>query len=212
MPELHIITGSNGAGKSSVGPEYLPPQIRKVCTVFDGDKLSLDKTKELLATNLHSRKDAKTLANEWIGVHFNKEVKKAISKADHFAYEGHFRETSTWKVIDKFKRKGYSVHMIFFGLINVERSKMRVLERALRGGHNVSPAEIDLNYHGNLLQLDRHFKKLDQLRIIDTSETAPKVLLELLNNEVVFCAPFSQLPDWFTTYLINITRRTFPNI
>jgi predicted ABC-type ATPase len=102
--------------------------------------------------------------------------------------------------------------MIFFGLINVQRSAMRVLERALSGGHNVSLAEIDLNYHGNLLQLDHHFKTLHELRIIDTSETAPKVLLQLLNDEIIFCAPFFDLPDWFTTYLINITRRLFPNI
>ena len=102
--------------------------------------------------------------------------------------------------------------MIFFGLINIERSAMRVLERALSGGHNVSSAEIDLNYRGNLLQLDRHFKTLDQLRIIDTSETAPKVLLELSDNQIIFCASFFELPDWFTNYLINITRRLFPNI
>lgn len=180
--------------------------------MFDGDKFTLHKTKELFATKLHSHKEAKTLANDWIGFHFNEQVEKAISKADHFAYEGHFRETSSWRAIDRFKKNGYSVHMIFFGLINVERSAMRVLERALSGGHNVSPAEIDLNYRGNLLRLDRHFKTLDELRIIDTSETAPKVLLELLNNEVVYCAPFFELPDWFTSYLINITRRLFPNI
>ena len=197
MPELHVITGSNGAGKSSVGSEYLPSHIKNVYTVFDGDKLTLDKTKELYATKLH---------------HFNEQVKKAISKVDHFAYEGHFREASAWKIIDRFKKNGYSVHMIFFGLINVERSAMRVLERALSGGHNVSQAEIDLNYRGNLLQLDRHFKKLNELKIIDTSETVPKVLLELLNDEVVFCVPFFELPDWFTTYLINLTRRLFPNI
>jgi hypothetical protein len=98
------------------------------------------------------------------------------------------------------------------GLINIERSAMRVLERALSGGHNVSPAEIELNYFGNLLQLDRHFKMLDELRVIDSSETVPKVLLQLLNNEVVFCAPFYDLPEWFTDYLIHITRRSFPNI
>ena len=28
MPDLYIITGSNGAGKSSIGPEYLPPKVR----------------------------------------------------------------------------------------------------------------------------------------------------------------------------------------
>lgn len=195
-----------------MGPEYLPHHIKKICTVFDGDKLTLNKTKELFATGLHSHKEAKALANEWIGFHFNEQVENAISKSDHFAYEGHFREASTWKVIETFKKNGYSIHMIFFGLINVERSAMRVLERALSGGHNVSLAEIDLNYHGNLLQLDRHYKILNELRVIDTSETAPKVLLQLLNNEVVFCAPLFDLPDWFTAYLINITRQLFPNV
>jgi predicted ABC-type ATPase len=39
MPELFIITGSNGAGKSSIGPEYLPARIRQQGPIFDGDKL-----------------------------------------------------------------------------------------------------------------------------------------------------------------------------
>jgi hypothetical protein len=39
MPELYIITGSNGAGKSSIGPEYLPVHIRQQGPIFDGDKL-----------------------------------------------------------------------------------------------------------------------------------------------------------------------------
>ncbi len=38
MPVLFIITGSNGAGKSTVGYTYLPPDIQKDHTVFDGDK------------------------------------------------------------------------------------------------------------------------------------------------------------------------------
>ena len=28
MPVLIIITGSNGAGKSSIGPEYVPNKLR----------------------------------------------------------------------------------------------------------------------------------------------------------------------------------------
>ncbi len=38
MPDLYIITGSNGAGKSTIGPEYLPSEIKEKCAVFDGDK------------------------------------------------------------------------------------------------------------------------------------------------------------------------------
>jgi predicted ABC-type ATPase len=212
LPELHIITGSNGAGKSTIGSEYLPPHIRDKCTVFDGDKLALQKQRELYATKRHSFKEAKAIANAWIEEYFNEQVDRAIEQSDYFAYEGHFREGSSWKVIDRFKRSGYSVHMVYLGLINPKLSEMRVLERALSGGHHVSLAEIDLNYHGNLWQLDRHFKILDELRIIDTSETQPKVLVQFLKNEVVFCVHIFELPDWFTTNLVNMTRYIYPKI
>jgi len=43
MPSLHILTGSNGAGKSTIGPDYLPLEIQENCKVFDGDKLFMEK-------------------------------------------------------------------------------------------------------------------------------------------------------------------------
>jgi len=43
MPGLYIITGSNGAGKSTVGANYLPSYIQQQCTIFDGDKLFMNK-------------------------------------------------------------------------------------------------------------------------------------------------------------------------
>jgi len=47
MPSLYIITGSNGAGKSTVGPDYLPEEILRNNTVFDGDLLYTRKLNEL---------------------------------------------------------------------------------------------------------------------------------------------------------------------
>jgi hypothetical protein len=35
MPELYIITGSNGADKPSVGPEYLPLRVREQVPFID---------------------------------------------------------------------------------------------------------------------------------------------------------------------------------
>lgn len=212
MPELHVITGSNGAGKSSVGSNYLPVQIRNTCNVFDGDKLALEKTKELFATKLHGYKEAKNMANEWVSDYFEDQVKTAIQKSAHFAYEGHFREEYAWKMIERFKSNGYSIHFLFFGLVDVKRSQMRVMERALSGGHNVSHAEIDLNYYGNLIQLDHHVKMLDELTVVDTSEIVPKVLLKLSDGKIAFHAGYYDLPPWFTENLINITRHLFPSI
>lgn len=47
MHSLYIITGSNGAGKSTVGPDYLPEEILQHYTVFDGDLLYTRKFSEL---------------------------------------------------------------------------------------------------------------------------------------------------------------------
>ncbi len=58
MPALYIITGSNGAGKSSIGPEYLPHQIRERYPVFDGDLLFVKKQRELFPVQIPSPKEA----------------------------------------------------------------------------------------------------------------------------------------------------------
>jgi predicted ABC-type ATPase len=47
MPELYIIDGSNGAGKSSTGSEYIPKVVLEKAPVFDGDKLFMEKRHEL---------------------------------------------------------------------------------------------------------------------------------------------------------------------
>ena len=64
MPELYIVTGSNGAGKSSIGPDYLPESIREL-GVFDGDKLFVEKRKELWRT-VKSHKECRNLAFEFV--------------------------------------------------------------------------------------------------------------------------------------------------
>ena len=210
MPELYIITGSNGAGKSTVGADYLPAHIQANYTVFDGDKLFLNKRKELYPNPARSHKEARNLANEWLIKHFEALVEDALSRNDHFVYEGHFTNDSTWDIPRKFKDQGYVIHLIFFGLTDQSLSEMRVIERSKSGGHYVHPAEIDMNFRGNLIKLNQHFPLINDLQIIDTSETQHKILLRFVNNEVIACAPIAELPQWFTEYLPVLTQRIYP--
>jgi predicted ABC-type ATPase len=106
MPVLFIITGSNGAGKSTVGYTYLPPEIQENYIPFDGDKLAHNKKKEL-RKQIKSDKEAGRFADEWIEQHFREEVKKALKQHDHFVYEGHFRDEGSWRTPKKFKKQKY---------------------------------------------------------------------------------------------------------
>jgi predicted ABC-type ATPase len=70
VPDLFIITGSNGAGKSTVGGSYLPENIQQNYSIFDGDKLFMLKQRELFPATTRSHKEAKRLAYDWLVKHF----------------------------------------------------------------------------------------------------------------------------------------------
>jgi len=203
---LFIITGSNGAGKSTVGTTYLPIEIQKNYLVFDGDKLALQKRRELSAT-IKSYKEARKSADEWMYKQFSNQVKNAIHSKDHFAYEGHFRNTDTLKTPRRFKKNGYEISLIFMGLADSHQSELRVIDRAKQGGHNVPLYEIESNFYGNLITLNKYYKLFDEVLVIDTSKSLQhNVLLHLRKSELLFYTPLKDQPEWFIKFLPNLAK------
>ena len=206
MPALFIITGSNGAGKSTIGYTYLPEEIQKKYVVFDGDKLALEKRKEL-ASLIKSLKEAKRTADEWMYQQFSNLTNDALKRKDHFAYEGHFRDANTLKIPKKFKKKGYDVSIIFMGLSDPHQSELRVIDRAKHGGHYVPLYEIESNFYGNLIMLNKNYKIFDELIVIDTSKSLNhEILLHLRKSKILFYTPLENLPFWFTKFLPSLVK------
>src|SRR3546814_9394850 len=87
MPHLYIITGSNGAGKSTVGASYFPEYDGEI---FDSDKLYLQKKSSLWKAGLKVQKELNKQASEFVEQVFNRLVETAIQHNTDFAYEGHF--------------------------------------------------------------------------------------------------------------------------
>lgn len=206
MPELYIITGSNGAGKSTVGPDYLPEHMQQH-SVFDGDKLFMEKRSELWRSGIKSHKECRRLAYEYTNNTFDELVEKALATCSDFAYEGHFTNEATWEIPKRFKDEGYAIYLIFFGLADTDISQLRVVSRSQEGGHYVDPVTVSDNFYGNLEKLDKYFTMFDSVQIIDTSEIEHKVLCVLSNGEVTSSVLYESLPAWFTANLKNITAR-----
>ncbi len=209
MPDLFILTGSNGAGKSTTGRYYLPDPVRDNYEIFDGDKLFMQKRKQVYKIETPSIKEAQRIAKEWLHEEFERRVADAISRDDHFVYEGHFPDAENWQTVHRFKTAGYTTHMIFLGLSHPSISELRVLERAKMGGHNVPPYEIERNFFGNLYQLNKHYQLIDELQIIDTSESIPKVLALFNKGSVIDSLPIQQLPGWFEDELPNLFQLVY---
>jgi predicted ABC-type ATPase len=98
MPQLYIISGSNGAGKSSIGGYFLPVHIRQNCIVFDGDKLYMNKQSEVWKSGITAIKEAKKIAIAFVNDTFNSLIEEAILNKNDFAYEGHFTNNATWDI------------------------------------------------------------------------------------------------------------------
>ncbi len=211
MPELYIITDSNGAGKSTIGPDYLPPHIQEQCEIFDGDKLFMNKRSELWNSGIKSHKECKRLAFEFVTETFEKLVENALNSKNNFAYEGHLTNEATWDIPRSFKAAGYSIHLIFFGLLNTDLSELRVIARSKEGGHYVDPKTVAANFYGNLEKLDIHFSLFDSVQIIDTSEVEHKVLCILTNGFITLSVNAEVLPDWFVINLKTITNGIISN-
>lgn len=77
MPVLYIITGSNGAGKSSVGPDYIPASLRQ--SIFDGDKLFMQKRSEFWLNGIKSHKECKRLAADFVETTFDSLVESSLA-------------------------------------------------------------------------------------------------------------------------------------
>ena len=205
MPELYIITGSNGAGKSSIGPGYLPESIRNL-GVFDGDKLFVEKRKELWRT-IKSHKECRNLAFEFVVQTFDNLVDTALAQNSDFVYEGHFSNEATWDIPRRFLAAGYTLHLFFFGLRDTDLSKLRVIDRTKEGGHYVDPQTVEANFFGNLEKLDQHYNLFHSVRIIDTSDSEHRVLVVLNSGQPTLAIPLNELPDWFHHSLPIITQK-----
>jgi predicted ABC-type ATPase len=206
MPELYIITGSNGAGKSSIGPDYLPEHIKVQGSVFDGDKLFMEQRSEFWRSGISSHKECKKLAYEFVENKFQQLVDTAIQNKIDFTYEGHFTNEATWDIPKRFKAEGYSIHLIFFGLTDTSLSELRVVDRAKEGGHYVDPITVSNNFYGNLEKLNKYFSIFDSVTIVDTSEAGHIVLAVVKNGLVDSAIASEQLPGWFTSELPEIYK------
>jgi predicted ABC-type ATPase len=201
MPELYIITGANGAGKSSLGYNYLPEYIQNNFPIFDGDKLFVQKQKELWASGMRAHKEAKKIAYQFVTGTFDRLVEEALDANSNFVYEEHFTNDATWDIPKRFKSRGYYINLIFLGLTNPDMSELRVISRVKEGGHFVPRITIEDNFYGNLEKLDMHYPVIDNLTIIDTSQTDHLLLAQFKEEKLVYSLPLERMPLWFTKNL-----------
>ncbi len=167
MPNLFIISGCNGAGKTTASMTVLPETLQ--CHEFvNCDEIA----KGLNPLNPDS---AKYAAARLMLVR----IKKLISLDADFAIETTLATKSYHALVQKAQEKGYDIKLVYFWLQSPELALQRVAERVRNGGHNVEEHIVRRRYSYGIRNLFKlYLPVVDYFILIDNSIMPREVIAE----------------------------------
>lgn len=138
---LYIISGCNGAGKTTASYTVLPEilgcreyvnadEIAKGLSPFNPESVAIEAGRLML-----ERIDYLMTA----GVSFSIETTLATKSYVNLVRRAH--------------KQGYNVKLLFFWLESPEMAKLRVAERVAKGGHNIPEDVIERRYYAGIRNL-----------------------------------------------------------
>ncbi len=179
---LYIISGCNGAGKTTASYTVLP-EILKVKEFVNADEI---------ARGL-SPFNPEGMAIE-AGRLMLLRIDELLLKGWDFAIETTLATRSYSRLVQRAQAMGYTVHLMFFWLNSVNLAEERVETRVQLGGHNIAKDIIKRRYHLGLHNLFEVFIPIvDEWMIVDNSDLPREMVAEggikkeeLIHNKVKF--------------------------
>ncbi|MTJ54667.1 Zeta toxin family protein [Anabaena sp. UHCC 0253] len=175
MPNVYIIGGANGSGKTTVALQILPyvlevfeyvnaDNIAAGISPFNSESVAIEAGRLMLQR-------LETLVND---------------KAD-FAFETTLAARNFARFIRKCKSQDYIINLIYFWLETPELAITRVKKRVASGGHNILEDIIRRRYErGRRNLIDLYLPLCDTWTVYNNSGDEPQLVAQLgINQEVI---------------------------
>ncbi len=177
MPNLYIIAGCNGAGKTTASFTILP-QILNCREFVNADSI---------AAGLSPFKP-ESVAFE-AGRIMLQRINFLLQGGDDCAFETTLATRSYVGLVKEAQGLGYKVSLLYFWLPSPELAKQRVADRVSNGGHDIPADVIERRYYrgvANLLNL--YMPIVDDWKVIDNRDTITVIIAERVENsaEMIF--------------------------
>jgi predicted ABC-type ATPase len=198
-PQLFVLAGCNGAGKSTIGGQSF---VAAGIPYFNPD---LAAREAIAAASARGRIMTRHDANAWAWEEGVARLRRAIARRGNYALETTLGGDTIVDLLMEATAAGLEVNVWFVGLESVELHVARVRQRVARGGHDIPRADIERRYVRSRLNLIRLLPKLSQLVVYDNTAQAnadapakagPRLLLRWLGGTIVGPRDFSQTPGW----------------
>ena len=174
MPRLYIISGCNGAGKTTASYSLLPEMLN--CKEFvNSDEFA----KGLSPFN---PENASIQASRYMLL----KIRYLLKKQSDFAIETTLATRTLLKTVRMAQDAGYTVTLLYFWLKSPELAIERVRARVEAGGHNIPEETIRRRYNVGIDYFFHYYSPICERWILaDNSQIPFRVIAEGSKNDVI---------------------------
>ena len=163
MPELTIVIGCNGAGKTTWCENH--------ADALPADFYNPDRVAKVMGDwNSRSKQRA-------AGKVVRRLIHGHLERKESFGFEATYAGRSTPRIVERASTLGYEVHAVFIGTknpeINIERVAARVRNET---GHNVATSDIRRRWQTAQENLARTADTINRIEMLDNSETTSRLV------------------------------------
>ncbi len=180
--QLWVLTGGNGAGKSTFYNLYLAKYGIKFVNA------------DLIAKDLDSQN------TEGVSYHAATLAAKIredlISQGVSFCFETVFSHESKIDFLAQAKANGYTIILVYIHLFDSSLNEARVKQRISEGGHSVPIEKIHSRIPRTMQLIKTAFSIVDEARILDNSSKANPFQQIIVMKSENYESKADPLPDW----------------
>lgn len=174
MPTLYIISGCNGAGKTTASYSLLPEMLdcrefvnsdefAKGLSPFNPEKASIQASRYMLM-----------------------KIRYLLKRQQDFAIETTLATRTLIKTAKMAQEAGYNVTLLYFWLKSPELAIERVRARVEAGGHNIPEETIRRRYSVGIYYFFQYYAPMCERWILaDNSQIPVRVIAEGSKNDVI---------------------------
>ena len=172
-PQIYIIAGPNGSGKTTFASEFLPNYAD--CPAFiNADTLARGLSG--FSPDAVALKAGRILLDQ---------IESYASKKIDFAFETTLSGSSYLLRLKDLRKQGYLIHLFFLWIPDVRLSLARVANRVKMGGHDIDEKVVRRRFYKGLENFFKRYRKvLDSWMLFDNSGSIPHPIAEEKSGEL----------------------------
>lgn len=164
MPQLWVVAGPNGSGKTTIADRWLAPRI----PVVSPDSIAVEKQ----VSPIQAGKFAII------------EQEQLLSSNDSFAIDTTLSGNRELSLMRRASEQGFKVNLVFVCVEPQSLCIARIQERIEGGGHAVPPEDVDRRYQRSLINLPIACALSDRIFVLDNSGEKRRLMLSVEDGRV----------------------------